>query len=131
MRKAELANCPQWLLDAETFGEDVELENGVLVWQGGDWQGGDWWGGVWRGGKIRDRECKLVLTFAHCEGYAKTLVDVAGTAYVLAGCHFFTLDEARTHWGWRADRPYTRALLAGAYELAKLLGLRTGGADVP
>ena len=50
MKISELHNAPQWLLDANTNNADVELNDGVVVWRGGDWWGGDWRGGVWRGG---------------------------------------------------------------------------------
>ncbi len=64
VRKTELSNCPQWLLDANTKDEDVTIQNGILIWQDGVWQGGiwqggvwrdgDWWDGIWQGGDWRD-----------------------------------------------------------------------------
>jgi hypothetical protein len=41
MRKTELENCPQWLMDARTENEDVVIEFGKVVWRGGTWWGGD------------------------------------------------------------------------------------------
>ena len=58
MRKTELPNCPQWLLDADTENEDVDFDTwGILIWKsgnflGGDFRGGDFWGGDFRGEKI-------------------------------------------------------------------------------
>ena len=45
MRKTELKNCPQWLLDAHTENEDVDFKCGILVWHGGNFWGGDFRGG--------------------------------------------------------------------------------------
>ena len=58
MRKTELPNCPQWLLDARTEYEDVVVEDGILVWRagnflGGNFRGGDFLGGNFRGGNFR------------------------------------------------------------------------------
>ena len=50
MKKTELQNCPQWLLDAQTINEDVEIINGVLIWKGGIWNGGIWEDGIWEDG---------------------------------------------------------------------------------
>lgn len=41
MRKQDIPNCPQWLLDANTETEDVEYSLLVQV----QWNGGDFWGG--------------------------------------------------------------------------------------
>ena len=64
MSKHELQGCPQWLLDADTENEDVEIIDGVLHWLGGVWHGGVWrdgmwhdgvwYAGVWHGGKWHD-----------------------------------------------------------------------------
>jgi uncharacterized protein YjbI with pentapeptide repeats len=58
------------------------------------------------------------------EGYSKTLCDVDGVAWILAGCRWFTLAEARKHWAERDDRPITRAMLEGIAAVAKLRGLK-------
>jgi hypothetical protein len=50
MKKTELKNCPQWLLDANTENENVEIVDGRLVWYGGTWKDGTWWNGIWYGG---------------------------------------------------------------------------------
>ena len=63
MRKTELKNCPQWLLDADTENEDVIFDDyGRIQWnsgnfwggnfRGGDFRGGEFWGGDFRGGNF-------------------------------------------------------------------------------
>lgn len=48
MKKTELKNCPQWLLDASTKNEDVDFdEYGFLIWSGVEFLGG-----YFRGEKI-------------------------------------------------------------------------------
>ena len=54
MKKTELANCPQWLLDADTENEDVDFDMyGILVWSSGNFRGGDFRGGNFLGGDFR------------------------------------------------------------------------------
>jgi len=37
MKKTELKNCPQWLLDADTLNEDVSFDKyGTLIWHSGE-----------------------------------------------------------------------------------------------
>jgi hypothetical protein len=51
MKKTELVNCPQWLLDADTKNEDVDFDScGILIWRGGNFIGGNFMGGDFRGG---------------------------------------------------------------------------------
>jgi hypothetical protein len=100
-------------------------------WHGGDWLGGVWLGGVWHGGRVgfeaaNRKEARRVHTLAHCEGYPKTLCDIDGVAYILAGCHLFTLAEAFDHWRDRKDRVITYAMLTGIAEVAKQWGLSDG-----
>lgn len=84
MKKTKLQNCPQWLLDANTINEDVEIINGMLVWNDGTWNGGTWnhgvwqygvwndgtwnggtwWGGIWWGGK-RKPMCRWSVYATH------------------------------------------------------------------
>ncbi|MDP4112885.1 MAG: hypothetical protein Q8924_12280 [Bacillota bacterium] len=53
MRKTELVNCPQWLLNATTENEDVDFDQyGILVWNGGDFLGGNFRGGDFLGGNF-------------------------------------------------------------------------------
>ncbi len=126
MKISEWPNAPQWLRDARTENADVEIsESGYVTWRGGTWHGGDWWGGDWLGGKVNEIEgAKVIITFAHCDGWPKTLVDVNGEAWILAGCRWFNFADARKHWAGREDRIMTRALLHGAYHLAKHMGLK-------
>ena len=45
MKKTELPNCPQWLLDADTENEDVRYDaKGRVEWLSGDFSGGDFRG---------------------------------------------------------------------------------------
>lgn len=42
MRKQDLPNCPQWLLDANTENKDVEYDmHGRVKWNSGDFMGGN------------------------------------------------------------------------------------------
>jgi len=50
MKIKDLPNCPEWLSDADTINEDVEMINNTVVWNSGTWQGGTWQGGVWKNG---------------------------------------------------------------------------------
>ena len=53
MRKNELVGCPQWLLDADTLGEDVAFNaEGVLIWSKGQFRGGQFLGGEFLGGQF-------------------------------------------------------------------------------
>ena len=53
MKKTELKNCPQWLLDANTTDEDVDFDKyGVLIWRGGEFRGGEFLGGYFLGGEF-------------------------------------------------------------------------------
>ena len=54
MKITDLANAPQWLRDAKTENEDVEINQfGHIDWHSGVWHSGDWHGGTWRGGDWR------------------------------------------------------------------------------
>ena len=53
MKKTELINCPQWLLDADTENEDVDFDSyGILIWRGGNFRGGNFRGGNFLGGNF-------------------------------------------------------------------------------
>ena len=57
MRKNELVGCPQWLLDADTLGEDVAFNaEGVLIWSKGQFRGGQFLGGQFQGGQFQGGE---------------------------------------------------------------------------
>jgi len=66
MRKQALPNCPQWLLDAHTIGEDVDYGvYHIIIWKGGTWKDGTWkdgiWtGGIWEGGTWKGPENRLL-----------------------------------------------------------------------
>lgn len=54
MKKIKLTKEQQeefkWLMDAETFGEDVEIIGGMLIWKGGIWRRGVFERGYWEDG---------------------------------------------------------------------------------
>ncbi len=140
MKISELKNCPQWLSLVITVNADVEVsENGWVTWNSGDFHGGnfrggnflggDFWGGNFRGGNFRGGDfrgglvmgvkARVVVTCMNVEHYPKTLVDVGGVAWILAGCRWFTFAESKKHWAKRKNRPITRALLIGVEALIK------------
>ena len=43
--------APQWLREAKTDGENVDIVGGAVIWHGGVWHGGEWRGGVWHCGE--------------------------------------------------------------------------------
>ena len=105
---------------------------------GGSFLGGYFRGGSFLGGKIigkdgedhqLERAGKIVALFASVEGSPKHLVDVAGEAWIKAGCRFFPFAAAERYWRDREDRTLTYALLAGARALAEAKGLKIGAAQ--
>ena len=149
MKKTELVNCPQWLLDASTEDEDVTIDGSIVTWHdgtwnggiwrggvwhggtwyggawnGGGWHGGTWNGGVWHGGTVMEVSVKMIGTFTFCDSHHKTLFAVDGVAWILAGRRWFTLAHAKKHWAGREDRVFTRASLHSAVALAKHFGLK-------
>jgi len=54
MRKTELTKEQQkefkWLMDAETFNENIEIKGNLLTWKGGTWKDGIWESGTWESG---------------------------------------------------------------------------------
>ena len=42
MKKTDLLNCPDWLMEAETINEDVEFINEIIVWKSGTFKSGTW-----------------------------------------------------------------------------------------
>ena len=133
--KLELTNCPQWLLDAKTTDELVRFDAvGMLVWEDGSFEDGSFEGGKIIGKDGEDHQLeragKIVALFASVEGYPKHLVDVAGEAWIKAGCRFFPFADAERYWRDREDRTITYALLAGARALAEAKGLKIGGEPI-
>jgi len=95
---------------------------------GGSFLGGSFLGGSFKGGSVCGDNKSLnptwILTvIPQIEGYPKTLCAVDGVAWIKAGCHLFTLSDARKHWSKRSDRTMTRVLLEGVAALAKEKGL--------
>lgn len=59
------------------------------------------------------------------DGYAKSMSEVNGVAYIGAGCRWFTLENALLHWGTHEEnRDMTLCLLESAKAIAKLKGLK-------
>jgi hypothetical protein len=92
--------------------------------QGGEFLGGEFRGGEFLGGEVRGHRVTWLHTLTNCEGYPKTLCAVDGVAWILAGCQWFTLADAKLHWAERSDRPLTRAAMLMASEVARQQGLR-------
>ena len=65
-----------------------------------------------------------VVLFGKCDGYTRIVCQVDGVAYIGAGCRWFTIADAREHWGGHADgsRDTAMALLEGAANIARLRG---------
>ena len=61
MRKTELLNCPQWLLDADTENENVEWNRATdrIDWISGDFRGGNFRGGNFRGESLNTNPLSL------------------------------------------------------------------------
>lgn len=78
MKISELENKPDWLIRASTVDADVSVENGVVIWRGGEWRGGEWHGGEWHGGEDR------VLYMAALCGIVFAFRDHGPTATALA-----------------------------------------------
>ena len=96
------------------LGNAVSLGDGVSL--GDDVSLGD-------GATVGDRGAEPI-DLGYCDGYRKTICNVAGIAYIGAGCRWFTLADARRHWAERSDRELTRSLLLAAGEIARLKGWR-------
>ena len=48
-----VSNNFNWVLDAEIYLADVDVEGGDLVWNFGIWENGNWEGGIWGRGEWR------------------------------------------------------------------------------
>ena len=120
MKISELENAPDWLKEAKTVDEDVEIVGGRViwrdgewqdgVWQGGLWRGGVWRGGVWHGGVWRDGEWhgsatrQCVILGDDLRGY-RFIAEYISELRIKAGCRDFSFDEARAHW---ESKQYTK-----------------------
>ena len=40
-----------WFIDAETYNARIEIQNNILIFNGGTWYNGVWKFGAWRGGE--------------------------------------------------------------------------------
>jgi len=63
-------------------------------------------------------DAKFLFDLGYAEGYRKVLCSVKGTAYIGAGCRWFTLAEARAHWSVMPNRTVTMLLVELAERLA-------------
>ena len=65
-----------------------------------------------------------VVLFGSCDMYSRIVCQVDDVAYIGAGCRWFTLAEARRHWGAYANgaRDLALCLLEGAANIARLRG---------
>ena len=101
MRKTELKNCPQWLMDAATTNEDVDFnEYGVLIWRGGEFRGGEFRGGHFLGGKFRGEEISKAPIFIFNIGkwsasITKTKMSIGCQSHTHNKLVNFTDDEIR------------------------------------
>jgi uncharacterized protein YjbI with pentapeptide repeats len=93
--------------------------------RGGNFLGGNFLGGNFLGGNVRGTRPTRILTLCHVDGCPKTLCAVNGVAFILAGCRWFTLAEARKHWSKREDRTTTFAMLRGIEAVAKQWKLKS------
>ena len=63
------------------------------------------------------------IDIGFADGYRKTISQVNNTAYIGAGCRWFTLSEAITHWmNHKEDRSLTMLLLESAKAIATAKG---------
>ena len=88
---------------------------------GGAYLEGANWG---PGCKIQEQTVKWVAPLVFCDNYCKCLCAVDDVAWIMAGCRWFTLANARKHWTGREDRITTLLMLEGIAAVAKSRGLR-------
>ena len=98
---------------------------------GGAYLGGAYLGGAYLEGanwgpgcKIQEQTVKWVAPLVFCDNYCKCLCAVDDVAWIMAGCRWFTLANARKHWTGREDRITTLLMLEGIAAVAKSRGLR-------
>ena len=94
--------------DGGRIGDEVRIRKGVRI--------GD-------GGRIGDKS-KDAVDLGWADGYRKCIAQIDGVAYIGAGCHWFTLADALTHWSNKADRELTMCLMKAAVHIASLRGWR-------
>jgi len=115
MKISELKNAPKWLIEANTENADVEMDDGIVVWRGGDWRGG-----TWRGEKLSTN----LLTI-----YGLTWPVTISPTRIQIGCELHTIEEWRgfddativkmDRWALKFWRAHGAALLALAMREGK------------
>ena len=86
------------------------------------------WASIGEGARIgRSGADAIDLGFA--DGYRKCIAQVAGVAYIGAGCRWFPLDEAIAHWSAKGEsRALTMCLMEAAVAIAGYRGWATSAA---
>ena len=108
MKICDLVNAPQWLKNAKTENEDVEIsEVGHVTWLEGTWCGGTWlegtWReGTWRGGIIKGKKAVAMRSYVGLYRYCVMAVLYAnGERVVRMGCLFKSLKQWKEKGGIR------------------------------
>lgn len=110
----------------------ISLDEATKNWAtAGVWKiappGLDW---IKEGARARIGEWASIGEWAHdaidlglADGYRKCIAQIDGVAWIGAGCRWFTLTDAITHWTSKADqRELTLCLLESAKCIARLNG---------
>jgi hypothetical protein len=77
-----------------------------------------------KGCKIREQRVTWINSVVVCDGYCKSLCEVDGVAWIMSGCRWFTLANARRHWAHKSNRVTTFLMLEGIAAVAKSRNLR-------
>jgi len=119
----EGASIGEWA----SIGEGASIGKGASI---GEWARIGERASIGEGARIGERasigeRAREAIDLGSYEGYRKAIAQIDGVAYIGAGCHWFTLEDAKKHWAGRAaDRPITQAMLVMASEIARLKGWR-------
>jgi len=119
----EGASIGEWASIGEgaSIGEWASIGEGASIGKGASI--GEW-ARIGERASIGER-AREAIDLGSYEGYRKAIAQIDGVAYIGAGCHWFTLEDAKKHWAGRAaDRPITQAMLVMASEIARLKGWR-------
>jgi len=104
-----------WADNLASIGERASIGEGASIGE---------WARIGERASIGER-AREAIDLGSYEGYRKAIAQIDGVAYIGAGCHWFTLEDAKKHWAGRAaDRPITQAMLVMASEIARLKGWR-------
>jgi len=110
-----------WADNLASIGERASIGEGASIGKGASI--GEW-ARIGERASIGER-AREAIDLGSYEGYRKAIAQIDGVAYIGAGCHWFTLEDAKKHWAGRAaDRPITQAMLVMASEIARLKGWR-------